>query len=91
MEDEVQLRTFRDERDREWEVRAIRPQQADRRRHLIADDLANGWLLFTLGMERRRLAPLPPGWHQATETQLVRWCADAEQVATQPDEKSKDH
>jgi hypothetical protein len=90
MEDELQLRTFRDERDREWEVRAIRPRQTDRRRHLVADDLANGWLLFTLGMERRRLAPLPPGWHQASETQLVRWCADAEQVVT-PLKQGEDH
>lgn len=80
MEDDVQLRTFRDERNQEWEVRAIRPHLVDRRRRLLADDLANGWLLFTLGMERRRLAPLPPGWHEATETQLVRWCEDAEQV-----------
>jgi hypothetical protein len=81
MEDEVQLRTFRDEQNQEWEVRAIRPHLVDRRRRLLADDLANGWLLFTLGMERRRLAPLPPGWHEATETQLVRWCEDAEHVA----------
>lgn len=80
MEDEVQLRTFRDEHDQEWEVRAIRPHETERRKRLVAADLANGWLLFTLGMERRRLAPLPPGWHEATERQLVRWCQDAEQV-----------
>src|SRR6476620_4846442 len=84
MGDEMQLRTFRDERDQEWEVRAIKPLPTDRRRRLIADDFANGWLLFTLGMERRRLASLPPGWHQASESQLVRWCADAEQVADPP-------
>jgi hypothetical protein len=91
MEDEVQLRTFRDERDQEWEVRAIKPPPpTERRRRLIADDFANGWLLFTLGMERRRLAPLPPGWHQASDTQLVRWCADAEQVAGPPSD-SQDH
>ena len=90
MEDEMQLRTFRDERDQEWEVRAIKPPPTDRRRRLIADDFANGWLLFTLGMERRRLAPLPPGWHQASETQLVRWCADAEQVEVSSN-PGKDH
>lgn len=85
MEDEVQLRTFRDEHNHEWEVRAIRPHLGHRRRRFLAEDLANGWLLFTLGMERRRLAPLPPGWHEATETQLVRWCEDAEPVAAPHD------
>ena len=82
-EDEVRLRTFCDQRNRAWEVRAIRPDRTDRRRaRLVADELANGWLLFTMGLERRRLAPLPPEWHQASDSQLVRWLTDAEQVET---------
>ncbi len=79
--EELLPRTFSDETNREWEVRAIHPRRTERRAPLVAADLANGWLLFTLGLERRRLAPLPPGWHEASEVQLKRWCADAEQVA----------
>ncbi len=84
-EEEVRLRSFCDQRDREWEVRAIRPVPTDRRRaRVVSDEMANGWLLFTMGMERRRLVPLPPEWHEATDSQLVRWLTDAERVATPP-------
>ncbi len=81
---EPALRTFSDEENREWEVRAIRPAHTERRARLVSADLANGWLLFTLGLERRRLAPLPPGWHQATDTQLLRWCVEADPVVRPP-------
>ena len=80
MEEETQVRTFRDERFLEWEVRAIQPPQEARRSNLLPPHHMHGWLLFMSGEERRRLAPLPPGWHQATETQLMRWCADAEEA-----------
>lgn len=73
-------RIFCDDRDRPWEVRAIRPPDTERRSRLLPDAHANGWLLFSLGLERRRLAPLPPGWHRASDEQLQRWWADAEPV-----------
>lgn len=80
MDAKLELRSFHDELDQPWEVRAIRPAGTDRRAPVVAEDLANGWLLFTLGLERRRLAPLPPGWQNADESQLKRWCADASPV-----------
>ena len=79
MEQEISVRTFRDELDREWEVRAVREPLTERRLRLLPrPELAHGWLLFCFGEERRRLAPLPPGWMVATERQLTRWCDDAE-------------
>lgn len=80
MEGEIRVRSFRDERDLEWEVRAITPARHDRRAPVVRADHANGWLLFTLGLERRRLAPPPPGWDQASELQLKQWCENAERV-----------
>lgn len=72
------VRIFRDNYDREWEVRAVQEQLTERRRRLLPrPELALGWLLFTSGGERRRLDPLPPGWHVATDALLNRWCADA--------------
>lgn len=68
------------EADHPWEVRAIRPQDSERRARLLPADHANGWLLFSLGLERRRLAPVPPEWHNATETQLKRWWQAARPV-----------
>ena len=70
--------TFMDEGDRRWEVREIREPLLPERRDLLArPEFSAGWLLFTSGVERRRLAPLPPGWRHAPEEQLRRWCADA--------------
>ena len=79
MYDDISVRTFRDELNREWEVRAVRETLTERRMHLFPrPELANGWLVFCLGEERRRLAPLPPGWFVASDVQLTRWCDDAE-------------
>ena len=79
------MRTFRDELNREWEVRAIREQLTERRTRLLPrPELASGWLLFTCGHERRRLDPLPPGWVLANEALLCRWCDDAAQVRSSP-------
>lgn len=80
MDERTVVRAFRDARDMEWEVRAIKPATRDRRAPVVRADHANGWLLFTLGLERRRLAPLPPGWDQASEEDLKRWCERAERV-----------
>jgi hypothetical protein len=72
------VRTFRDGLNREWEVWAIREQLTERRTRLLPrPELANGWLLFTSGDERRRLDILPPGWTLASEAVLCRWCDDA--------------
>jgi hypothetical protein len=70
--------TFVDGTERRWEVREIREPLLPERAGLLARaEFSTGWLLFTSGTERRRLAPLPPGWRQAPEAQLRRWCDDA--------------
>lgn len=70
--------TFVDETNRHWEVREIRERILPGRSELLArPEFSDGWLLFSSGDERRRLAPLPPGWREASEVQLRRWCADA--------------
>jgi hypothetical protein len=75
------VRTFRDELNREWEVRAVHEALTERRIRLLPrPELAQGWLLFRAGDERRRLAPLPPLWFVATESQLTRWWDDADPV-----------
>lgn len=79
------VRTFRDGLDREWEVRAIQEQLTERRTRLLPrPELAQGWLLFTRGAERRRLDPLPPGWSLASDSVLCRWCDDANEVQPAP-------
>jgi hypothetical protein len=50
------------------------------RRHtpgLVSPELRLGWLIFQREGERRRLAPVPPGWERLAETALARLCAAA--------------
>ena len=39
--------------------------------------LEGGWLAFESFRERRRLAPIPPGWETASDWQLDRMCRKA--------------
>jgi hypothetical protein len=74
----AEIPTFIDDAQRLWEVREIcEPLLPERTGVLARPGFSSGWLLFTSGAERRRLAPLPPGWRQAPEHQLRRWCEDA--------------
>lgn len=83
------VRIFRDDFDREWEVHAVQEELTDRRRRLLPrPELADGWLLFTSGAERRRLYPLPPGWYVASDQILTRWCDDASEVTSHDDTAS---
>ena len=80
VQEEYSLRVFRDQRDCGWEVRAIRPPDTERRARLLPPAHANGWLLFSLGEERRRLAPLPTDWREASNEQLEQWWHEARPV-----------
>lgn len=78
--------TFTDEIARTWEVREIcQPIISHPRAPVTRPEYANGWLLFTSGPERRRFAPLPPGWRVAGPELLRRWCRDAIPADREPD------
>jgi hypothetical protein len=40
-------------------------------------DMADGWLCFDCGSEKRRLAPLPVNWHDRSDEELWFWCRAA--------------
>ena len=42
--------------------------------------LAQGWIAFECGDERRRIAPIPPGWEELSETGLRKLLGQAEQL-----------
>ena len=48
-----------------------------RARRPLTQGLENGWLTFTAGDEKRRLSPIPPGWADATDEELARYCESA--------------
>src|SRR3712207_639091 len=49
-----------------------RPSGQDRRKAtpLVHGELAGGWLTFESQGEKRRLAPVPPGWESCPDTVL---------------------
>ena len=67
-----------------------RTETADRRdtdrrltvggRSPLASGVADGWLCFERGTERRRLCPIPPGWSRCTDEQLDAYCHSARPV-----------
>jgi len=80
---DVRVLVFTDESDRPWEVHEIRdPILPGRRNRFLRAEYSEGWLLFTSGDERRRLAPYPPGWRFADASRLRCWVNDALPVPT---------
>ncbi|HEX6039243.1 hypothetical protein [Longimicrobium sp.] len=66
---------------RVWEV--IPGQVSDFRSSYgshLPRDMADGWLCFDCGNEKRRLAPLPLNWHERPDGDLWFWCRAAEPV-----------
>jgi hypothetical protein len=50
------------------------------RRVGVAAVYASGWLCFESEEEKRRLAPVPEDWDQATAEKLQSWCLSAKRV-----------
>lgn len=44
---------------------------------VITGDLAKGWLVFSSVLERRRYAPVPTDWINASAADLGLWCQAA--------------
>jgi hypothetical protein len=42
--------------------------------------LAHGWVVFECGEERRRIAPIPSGWHELAEGELLQLWEVAEKL-----------
>jgi len=64
-----------------------RRRQSDRRggagdgpRIRIAEGLSRGWLAFESKLDKRRLAPIPPGWEELADIELEALCAKASQA-----------
>jgi len=51
-------------------------RKADRRRGTrlpgVSEGLRGGWLCFQSDDERRRLVPVPPGWEESEDAELIR-------------------
>jgi hypothetical protein len=68
-------RVFEDSSGERWEVFQV--QRASNRPGAVSAGLEHGWLAFTSGTRKRRLAPFPADWENAPSTELERLCAMA--------------
>jgi hypothetical protein len=50
----------------------------------IAAGLSRGWLAFEGGGDKRRLAPIPPGWEAFDDSQLAELCRRATPIVSRP-------
>jgi hypothetical protein len=51
-----------------------------RRSVSVASEYSSGWLCFESDGEKRRLAPIPPGWAEAGPDRLSTWLQAAKRV-----------
>jgi len=46
----------------------------------VASEFSGGWLCFESEGEKRRLAPVPPGWDEAGPDRMATWLQAAKRV-----------
>ena len=51
-----------------------------RRSTAVASEYSNGWLCFESEGDKRRLAPVPPGWEEAGPDRMSTWLEAAKRV-----------
>jgi hypothetical protein len=69
---------FVDSDGREWTVYQV--QRSSSQPGTVTPGRENGWLVFSHGQDRRRLAPVPHNWEQFEPDALRQLCAQAEAV-----------
>jgi hypothetical protein len=75
------VRTFESPDGATWSVWEVIPARVSEFRSThgshLPRELADGWLCFDCGTEKRRLAPLPPNWEERPDEDLRFWCRAA--------------
>ena len=77
-------RTFTDPGGTMWQAWSVVPDEhsdwPEHARKHLPDSMANGWLCFESEREKRRLHPLPAGWENWSEEELLAFCNSANRV-----------
>lgn len=68
----MSIREFADGAGVRWRVWATTPLRGN-----VRPRFAGGWLAFECPAERRRLAPIPPGWTEADDAAMRAFLAQA--------------
>jgi hypothetical protein len=76
----VAYRELRDAQGRDWRVWDTHPQSV--RHGSVPEDYAKGWITFECAAEKRRLIPIPSGWSELPEPELLDLLGAASAVTT---------
>jgi len=71
-------REFDDTHGVRWMAFAVYPSSTRVARSGLRAQYQEGWLAFDSGVETRRLAPIPPEWHDLSDAELIEACQRAE-------------
>ena len=67
---------FRDDAGTTWDVFDMRPETLDLHVERLPGGYSAGWLVFESAREKRRLAPIPPGWRRMNPAELATLLTD---------------
>lgn len=73
-------REVTDARGTRWTIFEVHPS-ASGGWPSVRERYRDGWLAFDCGAETRRMAPIPGGWQDLTDADLLALCGDAEPAA----------
>ena len=73
-------RVFDDIRGKRWRVFAVLPSMTTQQLLALPESYRDGWLSFEADDEKRRVAPIPAGWHDLDIEELRLLCFRAERV-----------
>lgn len=87
----MSIKIFEDPQGKRWQVWPVVPgRPVDFQSHLHPS-LANGWLTFeSIKGEKRRLAPIPPGWMDKSSADLWALCQIATPVIKKEDDTKRE-
>jgi hypothetical protein len=71
-------REFDDGAGVRWKAFAVYPAPQPDGRPRLPESFQDGWLSFDSGTETRRLSPIPDGWQELAEQELLTLCQTAQ-------------
>lgn len=81
------VRSFHDDDGREWSVWSVTPSRKSDL--FLPESMAEGWLCFECGDEKRRLHPVSADWEALGEAELLALCMTAAPVARRPERRQR--
>ena len=74
------MRTVTDSAGAEWTIFEVKKPIAGEQWTYLPERFGNGWLCFESATAKRRLTPVPAGWGDSSDAELLRLLKKAQPV-----------